>query len=171
MGIDHGPRLLALGKLVSNASAAELHAASLIAGFVEDEVIGRALVADLQANALAQKLSLLSRLNWLGSVGAQIQDWVRDFTAAMDERNRLVHATWGLTAEDQEMLMRFRGRGKSQTPESIGSSTPVSVEEYEAAVLMFLPLFDALPILTAALSSTGRWHGYAIQPIAEQDFE
>ena len=128
-------------------------------------------MADLQANALAQKLSLLSRLNWLGSVGAQIQDWVRDFTAAMDERNRLVHATWGLTAEDQEMLMRFRRRGKNQTPESIGSSTPVSVEEYEAAVLMFLPLFDALPILTAALSSTGRWHGYAIQPIAEQDFE
>ena len=65
-------RQLLLGGIVDTFAAIELRAQVLLAGFALQEIVGEVLAADLTFQAIAQKLTFLSKLPGLGRAGEEL---------------------------------------------------------------------------------------------------
>jgi len=93
-------RQLLLGGIVDTFAAVELRAQVLLAGFALQEFVGEILAADLNFQAMAQKLTFLSKRSGLGRAGEDLKEWTRRASAASERRNGVAHSLWYLQDND-----------------------------------------------------------------------
>jgi hypothetical protein len=155
-------RVLLLGGIVDSFAGVELRAQVLLAGFALQEIVGEILAANLNFQAIAQKLALLSKLPGLDQAGVDLSEWTRRAVAASLSRNGYVHSLWYLQDNDDPSSgARFSlsARGKLNAVGDVFRIKPETIEELEDLLVELNKLADDVPPMAETLRATGKWAG------------
>jgi hypothetical protein len=160
--LDAEERNQRLGDIVDTFSALELRAQILLAGFVQNPLMGMVLVADLNISAIVAKLKVSATMPELGSVGDDLKDWVARADAAAQRRNAIVHSLWALmdlTDPGSGARIKLSTRGKPSGLGDVIRTTAEPAGELRALQIELVELVLAVPAMTVALNQTGHWFG------------
>jgi len=158
-------RQLLLGGIVDTFAAIELRAQVLLAGFVLQEIVGEIMAADLTFRAIAEKLTLLSKLPGLGQAGEELNEWAQRAVAASERRNAVIHSLWYLhDLDDPDSGARFKlsARGKPKAVQDVFRINPETTAELEDLLGEMNGLAVEAASLAEALRETGKWMGARI---------